>query len=79
MQANTAQSPTPRSVSQFWKIPWVPDKQSKMVSRKIRFREDIREKRDSAQCDNAQSRTPRSITLRQVCLRAVSHCTESGN
>ena len=33
---------------------------------KIRFREDIREKRDSTQCDTAPSRTRRSITLRGV-------------
>ena len=45
---------------------WVPDKQSKMVSLKIRFREDIRKKRDYARCDTAQSRTLRSITLRRV-------------
>ena len=45
----------------------------------FRFREDIRKKRDSGQCDTAPSWTTRSITLRQVRLSAVSHCAESGN
>ena len=46
---------------------------------KIRFCVDIREKRDSAQCDTAQSRTRLSITLHGVRLGAVTHCAESGN
>ena len=38
----------------------------KWFHQKIRFREDIRKKRDSAQCDTAPSQTLRSITLRRV-------------
>ena len=34
---------------------WVPDKQSKMVRRKIRFREDIREKRNSAEIEMSEN------------------------
>ena len=46
----------------------------KWFRRKICFCADIRKKRDSAQCDTAPSRTPRSITLRRVQLRvAPSH------
>ena len=56
---------------------WVPDKQSKMVLLKNSFSQDIRQKRDSAQCYTARSRIPRSRTLRRVGLRAV--CAELGN
>ena len=56
---------------------WVPDKQSTMVSLKIRFRGDIQKKRglcavwyfaklDSAHCHTAPSGTLRSTTLRHV-------------
>ena len=58
---------------------WVPDKQSKMVSLKNNFHEDIREKRDSAQCDTAPSEsdsaqcdTAPSRTLRSMTLRGVN-------
>ena len=44
-----------------------------MVTLKISFCEDIHKKRDSAQCDTAGSRTPRSVILRGVGLRAVSN------
>ena len=56
---------------------WVPDKQSKMVSLKICFGEDILEKRDSAQYHTAQSQDiemseiQNSITLRRIRLCAV--------
>ena len=61
---------------------WVPDKQYlpiKWFRWKIRFHKDIREKRDSAQCDTAPSLTPHSVILCRVRLRAVWYCAQPGN
>ena len=56
---------------------WAPDNQAKLVLLKHLFLEDIREISDSVQCKPARSRTPRSVSLRRVQLRAVLACPES--